>query len=235
MSVTKRTLSPAIPATSPSAGETAAIMFRVPVTLLRKLLVALGAISLGLLVAAGTVSVLAASPDPSPSGSATPVPTASAGTAGAAAGLPGDPQKGQQIYNQNCTACHGASMEGGVGPKLNPLAKIPGVPAYTKITDPQVATYLIDTITNGKNDNGQQMPAKGGNSSLTDQDVKDLAAFIINSNNSGKTNLSPVDLARSNVFWVTVGIAVMVLLTYLLARYNMRWIGMRAEARKESR
>ena len=204
-----------------------------PVTLLRKLLVGLGAASLAGLLAAGTVSVLAASPSPSGSASPTPVPTASAGGAAAAGALPGDPQKGQQVYNQNCTACHGASMEGGVGPKLNPLTKIPGVPDYKDITEPQVAQYLIDVISNGKTDAGQVMPPKGGNSSLSEQDVKDLAAFIIDSNKSGKKTLGPVDLARSNVFWVTVGISVMVLITYLLARYNMRWIARRAAARKE--
>lgn len=201
-------------------------------TLLRKLLLGLGAASLGLLLLAGTMSALAASPAASP----TPVPTGSAGAAGGeggAAGLPGDPNKGQQAYNQTCTACHGASLEGGVGPKLNPLAKIPGVPEYSKITDPQVAQYLVDTIKNGKQDGGQVMPAKGGNNSLSDQDVNDIAAYIIQTNQSGKTTLSPTDLARSNVFWVTVGIGAMVFFTYLLARYNMRWIARRAAARKE--
>jgi hypothetical protein len=45
--------------------------------------------------------------------------------------------------------------------------------------------------------------------------------------------LSPTDLARSNVFWVTVGIGAMMVITYLLARYNMRWIARRAAARRE--
>ncbi len=90
--------------------------------------------------------------------------------------------------------------------------------------------YLITTITNGKSDNGQQMPAKGGNASLSDQDVKDIAAYIIQTNLSpGQQALGPVELARSNVFWVTVGVGVMVVLTWLLARYNMRWIAFRAQ------
>lgn len=211
-------------------------MFFVLATRLRNLLVGLGVLFLGGFVATGTVSALAASPSPSASASQTPVPTPTPGQTGAPAGaLPGDPNKGQQVYNQNCTACHGASLSGGVGPKLNPLAKISGVPQYSKITDPQVVQYLIQTVTNGKpaSDGYPDMPAKGGNNSLSDQDVKDVVAFIIQTNASGKTTLSPTDLARSNVFWVTIGIGAMLVCTYLLARYNMRWIARRAAARRE--
>lgn len=194
-------------------------MFTVPATLVRKLVVAFGVGFLGLLVAAGTLPALAQSPEPSASGSP-------------GAALPGDPAHGQQLYNQTCTACHGASMEGGVGPKLNPLQKITGTPPFKKVSDPGVADYLITTIANGKDpsDGFGQMPPKGGNTALTDQDVKDIAAYIIQANlNPGQSALGPVELARSNVFWVTVGVGVMVLLTWLLARYNMRWIAFRAQ------
>lgn len=206
-----------------------------PPSRLRNLLVGLGVLFVGGLVGAGTVSVLAASP--SPSASQSPLPTATPGQTGAPAGaLPGDANKGQQIYNQSCTACHGASLSGGVGPKLNPLAKISGVPQYNKLSDPQAVDYLIATVANGKpgSDGYPDMPAKGGNNSLSDQDVKDVVAFIIQTNLSGKTTLSPTDLARSNVFWVTMGIGAMVLCTYLLARYNMRWIARRAAARRDN-
>ncbi|MEP7105382.1 MAG: cytochrome c, partial [Chloroflexota bacterium] len=103
-----------------------------------------------------------------------------------------------------------------------------------KVDEPQVVEYLITTITQGKapSDGFGAMPAKGGSTSLTDQDVKDIAAYIIQANLSGKTPLSPSELARSNVFWVTVGIGGMCLLTYLLAQYNMRWIARRAAARR---
>ncbi len=194
-----------------------------PGALARKLAVAFGTGFLGLLVAAGTVPVLAQSPEPAPSASG------SAGTA-----LPGDPTHGQQLYNQTCTACHGASLEGGVGPKLSPLAKIPGSPDYKKVNEPQVVQYMITTITVGKQDSGQVMPPKGGNASLSDQDIKDIVAYIIQENlNPGQQALGPVELARSNVLWVTIGVGVMVLLTWFLARYNMRWIAYRAQKGRE--
>jgi mono/diheme cytochrome c family protein len=192
-----------------------------PAGLVRKLTLGLGVGVFGCLLAAGTISATAESPSPSASGS----PGGS---------LPGDPTKGQAAYNSaNCAQCHGASLEGGVGPRLNPLQKITGTPDFKRVDEPQVAEYLIATITNGKaaSDGFGAMPVKGG-ANLTDQDIKDIAAYIIEANLSGKIPLSPAELARSNVFWVSVGIGSMVLLTYLLAQYNMRWIARRAAARR---
>jgi cytochrome c5 len=201
-----------------------------PAALVRKLTLGLGVGVFACLVGAGTIGATAASPSPSESAATSPGASGSPGGA-----LPGDPNKGQQAYSAGgCTACHGASLEGGVGPRLNPLQKITGTPDYKKIDEPQVADYLIATITNGKpaSDGFGAMPPKGGSTKLTDQDIKDIAAYIIQANLSGKTPLSPADLARSNVFWVSVGIGTMVLLTYLLAQYNMRWIARRAAARR---
>ena len=199
--------------------------------LVRKLTLGFGVGVFGCLLAAGTISATAASPSPSASASGSPSASAAPGAAGS---LPGDATKGQAAYNSaNCAQCHGASLEGGVGPRLNPLQKITGTPDFKKVDEPAVAEYLITTITNGKapSDGFGQMPAKGG-ANLSDQDVKDIASYIIQTNLSGKTPLSPAELARSNVFWVAVGIGGMCLLTYLLAQYNMRWIARRAAARR---
>jgi hypothetical protein len=79
------------------------------------------------------------------------------------------------------------------------------------------------------------MPVNGGNPSLTDQDIKDLAAYIIDQNNRGTTNApySPGELAKRTILWVTIGIIAMVFITYLLAQYNMRWVARRAAARRK--
>lgn len=202
------------------AAGVAAIIVLMPAAPARKIAALLGVVVLGALLAAGTMSALAAGPD-----------QPAAGASGLQ--LPGDPQKGQQAYNgAGCTSCHGASLEGGVGPRLNPLTPLPGAPSFKNLGDAAVADFLIDTITNGKQDGSAKMPAKGG-AKLSDQDIKDITAYLIQSNTQKEIPLSPVDLARSNVFWVSVGIGVMVFLTYLLAQYNMRWIARRAAARKE--
>lgn len=157
------------------------------------------------------------SPPPSPSASS--------------AALTGNPTKGQQLYSTTCTSCHGANMEGTtIGPRLNPIQNL----GNTK--DPLDAAYLERVITDGLSGVGPfgtAMPAKGGNTSLTDRDVKDLAAYIIQQNHTaGSAALDPITLARSNVFWVTVTIFLMVMVTWLLARYNMRWIARRAAQRR---
>jgi mono/diheme cytochrome c family protein len=179
-------------------------------------LVALAVPALLALTAIGTLA------DSSPSPAASPA-------------LPGDPTRGGTLYAANCTTCHGASLEGGIGAVLNPIDKLPGVP---NSLDP---TFLISIITNGRqpqagDPKSVQMPAKGGNTALTDQDVKDLAAYIIQQNASvipGSGPLPPGELAKRTILWVTIGIIAMVFITYLLAQYNMRWVARRAAARRK--
>lgn len=78
------------------------------------------------------------------------------------------------------------------------------------------------------------MPAKGGNDKLTDQDVRDLAAYIIQQNHApGGGALSPNELAKRTILWVSIAIIAMGFITYLLSAYNMRWIARRAAARKK--
>jgi mono/diheme cytochrome c family protein len=177
------------------------------------------ALAVPALVALTAITTLAdSSPTPSPSGSA--------------AALPGDPAKGATLYGQNCATCHGANLEGGIGAVLNPIDKMPGV------ANPFDPTYLIDIITNGRvhqpgDPRSTDMPAKGGNTSLADQDVKDIAAYIIQQNQTGSPPLSPGELAKRTILWVSIGIIAMIFVTYLLAQYNMRWIARRAAARRK--
>jgi hypothetical protein len=114
---------------------------------------------------------------------------------------------------------------------LNPIDTLPGVP---NSLDP---AFLIQIITNGRlhqpGDPKQiDMPAKGNDQALTDQDIRDLAAFIIQSNQQGSPPLSPGELAQRTILFVFLAIAAMVFVTYLLAQYNMRWISRRARSRK---
>jgi mono/diheme cytochrome c family protein len=176
---------------------------------------ALVAVAVPALVALTAISTMAAS---SPSPSAVP--------------LPGDPTKGAALYGANCASCHGASLTGGIGPALNPIEKLPGV------ANPLDPTFLIGIITNGRvhqagDPRQTDMPAKGGNSNLTDQDIKDLASYIIQQNLTGSPPLSPNELAKRTIFWVGIAIIGMLFITLLLSQYNMRWIARRAAARRK--
>jgi mono/diheme cytochrome c family protein len=183
-------------------------------------------VSGGLLLAIGipaliTLTAISTLADTSPS----PTPSAQ---------LPGDPAKGATLYAQTCATCHGPTLEGGIGATLNPIDKLPGV---ANTLDP---TFLISIITNGRDPQAgdpkqTKMPAKGGNDKLTDQDVKDLAAYIIQQNSlpPGSAPLSPGELAKRTILWVSIGIIALVFITYLLSAYNMRWIARRAAARRK--
>jgi mono/diheme cytochrome c family protein len=179
---------------------------------------ALLAVAVPALVALTAISTLAdSSPSPSP------------GTA-----LPGDPVKGQALFNANCATCHGVNLTGVIGPALNPIFLLPGM-TREQALDP---TFLINTITNGrKHQSGDpgsaDMPAKGGNAALIDQDIKDLASYIIQQNLTGSPPLSANELAKRTMLWVGIGIIGMVFITLLLAQYNMRWIARRAAARRK--
>jgi hypothetical protein len=78
------------------------------------------------------------------------------------------------------------------------------------------------------------MPAWSGPGQLTEQQIKDVAAYIIQQNQlgAGSAPLAPNELAKRTILWVSIGIIAMVFVTYLLAQYNMRWIARRASARR---
>ena len=101
------------------------------------------------------------------------------------------------------------------------------------MANPLDPTYLINTITNGLTPpSGTAMPAWKGQ--ISDKDIQDVAAFIIQQNQLGSGNAPypPGELAMRTIFWVGVGIIAMVFVTFLLAQYNMRWIARRAAARR---
>jgi mono/diheme cytochrome c family protein len=148
--------------------------------------------------------------------------------------LPGDPAHGQAVYNANCSVCHGANLEGGIGAVLNPIDKLPDVP---NSLDP---TFLISIIRDGRqpktgDPKSIAMPAWSGPGKLSDQDIKDVASYIIQQNLIGNGNApyTPGELAKRTILWVTIGIIAMVFVTYLLAQYNMRWVARRAAARRK--
>ena len=84
----------------------------------------------------------------------------------------GDTKLGKAIYSQTCIACHGANGKG----------VLPGVSNF-KSTDGPLAksdAELAKSINEGLATPGAalSMPARGGNPSLTDDEVRALIAFL---------------------------------------------------------
>lgn len=77
---------------------------------------------------------------------------------------------GDEVYNKACIACHGAGVAGApaVGDVDNWTARIA-----------QGADVLYDHAINGYSGSAGYMPAKGGNPSLSDDDVKAAVDYMV--------------------------------------------------------
>lgn len=88
----------------------------------------------------------------------------------------GDPAAGEEQYNQVCIACHGPGGEGVEGL---------GKPFTTsEFIASQSDQELLEFIKQGRpidhpdNTTGVDMPPKGGNPALTDDQIMDIIAYI---------------------------------------------------------
>ncbi|MGG1517230.1 cytochrome c [Paenibacillus oryzisoli] len=96
----------------------------------------------------------------SPSAATSPSATTSGGAGGVGGGTTTASGDAQTVFKANCVACHGANLEGGVGPNLQ---KIGG-----KLSKDQITA----TVTNGKG----AMPSFKGK--LSDGDISSLATWL---------------------------------------------------------
>lgn len=84
----------------------------------------------------------------------------------------GDVTVGKTLYSQTCIACHGANGKGAI-PGVSNLASSDGPLAKS---DEELAKSIRDGLaTPGA---ALTMPAKGGNPSLSDDDILSLIAFL---------------------------------------------------------
>ena len=94
----------------------------------------------------------------------------------AAAGGAGNVEHGKQLYASACITCHGPTGEGiqGLGKGLQGNAFVKSK------SDDEVVAMLKEgrPADHPENTTKVAMPPKGGNPGLTDQDLKDIAAFI---------------------------------------------------------
>jgi mono/diheme cytochrome c family protein len=112
---------------------------------------------------------------PEPGGNGTPEATQEPGGTPGPDGA-GDAAHGAELFVSTCAACHGQDATGipGLGKDLVNSEFVSG------LSDQE----LVEFINTGRpaddpaNTTGVAMPPKGGNSSLTDQDVMDIVAHI---------------------------------------------------------
>lgn len=100
----------------------------------------------------------------------------SAATTTASSGMTGNVVDGAAVYTGTCTTCHGGNLEGidGLGKPLAPSAFV-----VANTDDEMVAFIKVGRPTSHPdNTQGVDMPPKGGNPSLDDQDIYDVVAYL---------------------------------------------------------
>ena len=99
-----------------------------------------------------------------------------AGGGAPAVALQGNSEKGKELFLGTCAACHGPDAKGlpGLGKDLTTSAFV------RQQTDAQLLEFIKKgrPATDPANTTGVDMPPKGGNPALTDQDLADIIAFI---------------------------------------------------------
>lgn len=97
----------------------------------------------------------------------------------------GDATLGVQVYKDNCAACHGANMEGSVGPALTNNDFVTG----------SEDTELISVVAAGRTANG--MPAFA--ESLSEQQVLDVVVLMKNPDVLAAQNAVTLDIERPEI------------------------------------
>jgi len=88
----------------------------------------------------------------------------------------GDPEAGETQYQQSCSACHGQDAKG-----LPNLGKDLTTSDFVHSSSDQ---ELLEFVKQGRpvsdpaNTTGVDMPPKGGNPALTDQQILDIIAYL---------------------------------------------------------
>lgn len=100
----------------------------------------------------------------------------SAGGGQAAQSLGGDAAKGKQVYMSTCASCHGPNAEGMPGLGKNWVTS----EFIASQTDQQLLEFIKKgrPATDPANTTKVDMPPKGGNPALTDEDLINVIAFM---------------------------------------------------------
>ncbi len=92
------------------------------------------------------------------------------------ASLKGDVTRGREKFIGSCSTCHGHEAKGllGLGKDLTSSA------FAKKLSDPELILFIIRgrVASDPANTSKVDMPPKGGNPALADQDIADIVAYL---------------------------------------------------------
>lgn len=107
---------------------------------------------------------------------ATPAPAAAVAPAEPAVASAGNAENGKVLFATTCAACHGPEGKGvqGLGKDMTTSTFIAEKSDEEMLTFVKTGRPISDPLNTTKVD----MPPKGGNPALTDDQIKDIIAFI---------------------------------------------------------
>ena len=125
---------------------------------------------------AAAALVLAACGSSAPEATATPAGPKVSGDAQKFAALKGDAAHGKNLFMGTCVSCHGPDAKGlpKLGKDLTTSAFLKGLP------DAEAVLFLTKgrPSSDPQNTTKVDMPPRGGNPALKDQDLADIIAFV---------------------------------------------------------
>jgi ubiquinol-cytochrome c reductase cytochrome b subunit len=164
---------------------------------------------------AGATPTPAVTPTATPTitATATTTTTTSEGPPGPAASIIGSAKHGATLFERDCVTCHGPE---GTDDVPNPGSDDGTVPALNPIdpelssSDPQLFADNVDRIIqHGSIPDGPHpqldMPAFGDTSSLTQQEIADLEAYVLQLNGVDRAQLEHPGIAPQRFFALTLG------------------------------
>ncbi len=127
------------------------------------------------LLAASLAAAGCSSPPSSTDTPSTPTATGTTAATSSPAPVAADAAKGKTVYDGTCTACHGPDGKGVEG-----LGKPLVGSAMMGLKDEDLVAFIVKgrPPTDTANTTGIDMPPRGGNPALTDQDLADVVAYM---------------------------------------------------------
>lgn len=124
----------------------------------------------------------------------------------------GNAEHGKTLYTLYCLSCHGPN--GKIKSKgFQPLSGVPALnPINRALFSPEVAKFLqnIDIfIQHGapNSENGPNMPDFGDSNSLTQQEIADIEAYILQMNHVNRAHIINPGIAPKPFFYIVLGIS----------------------------
>jgi mono/diheme cytochrome c family protein len=155
-----------------------------------------------------------------PASSSEPAPAVQIMPAGRAAGIIGNAEQGEMLFDKQCVSCHANAGKGGVAnpgsddklvPALNPIDK-----ALFSKNAREFALSIDKFIQHGSKPDGAApqlvMPAFGDNNSLTQQQISNIEAYILKLNGIDRTGLVNPGISPVSFFFIAVPAFLLVML-----------------------